>query len=1293
MPLLVCVFIVAHQGMALAAATSVAAGELHAVGLKSDGTVVAAGSNLYGQLNVESWTGITQMAASTPHTVGLRSDGTVVAVGYNEYGQLNVDTWAGITQVAAGVWHTVGLRSNGRAVAVGNNDYGQLGVDSWAGITQVEAGWRHTVGLRSDGKVEAAGDNGDGQLNVDDWTGITQIAAGSKYTVGLKSDGTVVAVGFSRHGALNVESWTGITQVDAESETTVGLKSDGAALETGRMDSSNMGSWACIKQSEVAAGSDHIVGLKSDGTVVAVGSNDYGERNVGSWTDITHVAAGITHTVGLKSDGTVAAVGLNAWGQLNVESWTGITQMAAGVYHTVGLKSDGTVVAVGRNSDGSVIGDPVYGEGQLDVGLWTGITQVAAGSYHTVGLESDGTVVAVGRAQEGQLNVGSWTGITQVTAGLYHTVGLKSDGTVVAVGDNGSGQLNVGSWAGITQVAAGSDHTLGLKSDGTVVAVGLSDSGRLYVESWTGITQVAAGGDHTVGLKSDGTVMGSGSAILLGQCGTCSISISPASPQSVPNTGGTGTVTVTATHAGCTWSAVSNDTGWLHITGGTPGPGTGSVDYTVDANTGVSRSGTMTIAGETYTINQAAGDCTITLSPTSPQSVSNAGGTGTVTVTATHAGCTWSAVSNDIGWLHITGGTPGPGTGSVDYTVDANPGVSRTGTMTIAGETYTVNQDSGIPAGNALYLRSATTPNNSVFTDESGAGHVITRYGDTKHVLFGSDTAIRFDGNGDYLKTPASPDWDFGTNDFTVDLWVNFTSTPDNFDGIFSTYKQSGASGGYLMQVVNGTIQWYAPGATGWMNTGVAPVVGEWIHLAAVRSGNVLTIYVNGVDRAHQDCTGRSFNSSNDGLVLGKLYTLTAGYYFGGYMDEVCVTKGFALWTGNFTPPNNPEGMDTDNDGISDAQETGTYLTDLNAVDTDNDGIEDGDELNYWRANWNTDYDGDAGTYANNLLDPDSDNDGLNDGTEVNTHGSDPSTVDTDSDGLDDGQEIKPYGTDPVLADSDGDGMDDGNEVAFWSTHPTAGWDSDSDSYGVINLLDPDSDNDGFTDEKERIAATDPADPASFPVMPAGNALYLRSANPTDPLVFTDESGAGHAITRYGDTKHVTFGTDTAIQLDGNGDYLKTPASNDWNFGTNDFTIDLWVNFTSTPDNFDGIFSTYKKSGTSGGYLMQVTGGTIQWYTPGVWWLNTGVAPVVGQWYHLAAVRSGNVLTIYVNGVDRVHHDCTGLSFNSASDGLVLGKLYTLTAGYYFGGYMDEMRVTKGFALWTGDFTPPNSPE
>jgi alpha-tubulin suppressor-like RCC1 family protein len=71
------------------------------VGLRSDGTVVAVGHNVFGQLNIGEWRDIIQVSAGPYHTVGLRSDGTVVAVGYNEAGECEVGDWTDITQIAA----------------------------------------------------------------------------------------------------------------------------------------------------------------------------------------------------------------------------------------------------------------------------------------------------------------------------------------------------------------------------------------------------------------------------------------------------------------------------------------------------------------------------------------------------------------------------------------------------------------------------------------------------------------------------------------------------------------------------------------------------------------------------------------------------------------------------------------------------------------------------------------------------------------------------------------------------------------------------------------------------------------------------------------------------------------------------------------------------------------------------------------------------------------------------------------------------------------------------------------
>ena len=118
----------------IAARETLAAGWLHTVGLKADGTAVAVGRNWNGQCDVSGWTDIVAVAAGSDHTVGLKADGTVVAVGDNEDGQCDVSGWRDIVAVAAGSLHTVGLKSDGTVVAVGRNDDGQCDVSGWRNI-------------------------------------------------------------------------------------------------------------------------------------------------------------------------------------------------------------------------------------------------------------------------------------------------------------------------------------------------------------------------------------------------------------------------------------------------------------------------------------------------------------------------------------------------------------------------------------------------------------------------------------------------------------------------------------------------------------------------------------------------------------------------------------------------------------------------------------------------------------------------------------------------------------------------------------------------------------------------------------------------------------------------------------------------------------------------------------------------------------------------------------------------------------------------------------------------------
>jgi hypothetical protein len=183
----------------------------------------------------------------------------------------------------------------------------------------------------------------------------------------------------------------------------------------------------------------------------------------------------------------------------------------------------------------------------------------------------------------------------------------------------------------------------------------------------------------------------------------CSYEVAPVA-HAIAAGGAATSVTVTAA-GGCAWSAASAVT-WITVTEGGAGSGNGTVRFTVAANTGAARSGTLTIAGRAVTVNQAASaapgpapppqpePCAYTVAPTT-HSAGAAGGQASSTVTAA-SGCTWTATSQ-AAWITITQGASGAGSGTVQFTIAANTGAARTGTITVAGQTVTVSQEAALP--------------------------------------------------------------------------------------------------------------------------------------------------------------------------------------------------------------------------------------------------------------------------------------------------------------------------------------------------------------------------------------------------------------------------------------------------------------------------------------------------------------------------------------------------------------------------------------------------------------------
>jgi hypothetical protein len=200
------------------------------------------------------------------------------------------------------------------------------------------------------------------------------------------------------------------------------------------------------------------------------------------------------------------------------------------------------------------------------------------------------------------------------------------------------------------------------------------------VQANTGATQrtttITVGGQST-------TVTQSGVA--------CTYAINPASANIVA-AGSSSKFTVT-TQGACGWTAASG-AAWVVVNmppNGT-GSGTGDVTYTVQANPDqTQRTTTITVAGQTHTVTQAAATppCTYALDPASGSSPA-AGGGGMFTVT-TQAGCAWTATTGDA-WITVATAS-GTGTGEVSYTVQANgTGLSRSGTITAGGKSYSLTQ-------------------------------------------------------------------------------------------------------------------------------------------------------------------------------------------------------------------------------------------------------------------------------------------------------------------------------------------------------------------------------------------------------------------------------------------------------------------------------------------------------------------------------------------------------------------------------------------------------------------------
>ncbi|MBI5103224.1 MAG: Ig-like domain-containing protein, partial [Nitrospirae bacterium] len=291
--------------------------------------------------------------------------------------------------------------------------------------------------------------------------------------------------------------------------------------------------------------------------------------------------------------------------------------------------------------------------------------------------------------------------------------GVGSGTSAYSVGPNPgeprSGIISLGGQSFTVNQASGCAYMLSPRSrsvsaGGGSFSIGVAPNSPAC--AWTASTQAAwitqvsgsADGSGSVtysvlpnaGPERTGIISIGGQAFTVIQESGCRFTIMPDNSSGpFPSTGGSGTVSVSASDNSCPWTAESSDQTWLVTTGTERGSGSGT--YLVGPNHGEPRSAVVILGGQSFIVNQASG-CAYIVSP-SRQTVSAGGGSFSIGVTPNSPACAWTA-STEEDWITQVAGSA-DGSGSVTYSVLPSAGPERTGTLSIGGQAFTVIQEPG----------------------------------------------------------------------------------------------------------------------------------------------------------------------------------------------------------------------------------------------------------------------------------------------------------------------------------------------------------------------------------------------------------------------------------------------------------------------------------------------------------------------------------------------------------------------------------------------------------------------
>ena len=635
--------------------------------------------------------------------------------------------------------------------------------------------------------------------------------------------------------------------------------------------------------------------------------------------------------------------------------------------------------------------------------------------------------------------------------------------------------------------------------------------------------------------------------------------------------------------------------------------------------------------------------------------------------------------------------------------------------------------------------------------DNSINNFTITKNGDTSVQRFSpfnpssvtpTSYSGYFDGNGDYLNTPSNAVFGFGTGDFTIEAWFYFTGT-------ISTYQRPWWFGDDNDNIeINGSVLRVGGASQGTLITGGTTIVANtWYHIALTRASGSYKLWLNGSQQG--STASNSYNSS--ARTFTAMATSSGVQPSTGYISNLRIVKGTAVYTTTFTPSTTPltaiSGTSlltlqsttfidnsTNNLTLTAAGNskptiqnpfgyTSTTTNGYSVSTIGGSGYFDGsgDYLSYtgslsltgaftvqgWFYNTSTSgaqqtlfvFNSASGNgYGSLRADCDQANTQFNFSVNMSTNGSSWATTLSTNNAY-----IKNVWNHFAVTRDSSNAVKvfiNGVQIASGTQAGTLYNTSTTNAIGCNNLPGTATNPfNGYISDLQLINGTALYNsnfvPPSAPLTAVQNTSLLTnmtSAGIYDAAMMNNMESVGDAKLSTAISK---FGG-SSMSFDGTGDYLVLSGnlSSGINaMGTGDFTIEFWLYANSVAASDQGLIDM-RPASTNGYYpYLYMNNGQVTYWLNSTAVINSSAGAITtGTWYHVALSRSGSSNKLFINGTQSGSTFTSNTALLCDNNRPAIGSAGTTLGASPLNGYLDDLRITKGYARYTSNFTPPTTP-